>query len=344
MKLAPQLVFAASLCAGLLRAALFGPATLPYAVMAPFESMRGRLVSLSGFLFGSEAPLLSAMLWGYKANIPDGLYEAYRMSGIAHVLALSGLHVSFVAAVVDKVTLKSSRKAKLYIASAVLLAYCAIAAFPASLIRASVMTVCTLYAGASGRRYDIASGVSFAALLILLFDPSELFEVGFQLSFGAVAAIALLMPPLRRALKRLPETIGDSIAVSVCGSLGTLPLSAHYFKTVPLLGLLANALILPVVSLAFVSALLVSLLGLLFPAAASVAAAAPVLLARAMTAAASYVASASFAVATARGVSMPLALLPFLAYFAASDYLLLRPPYKYAIAAALIVGAAAAVL
>ena len=89
-------LFAFGCAAGLLRT-LFGPVSLPYGLMYPFEHMRAGLSSVCASLFGEHAPLLNAMLWGVKGGISDSVYDAFRSCGIAHILALSGLHVSHTA-------------------------------------------------------------------------------------------------------------------------------------------------------------------------------------------------------------------------------------------------------
>lgn len=257
-------LFAFGCAAGLLRT-LFGPVSLPYGLMYPFEHMRAELSYACASLFWEHAPLLNAMLWGVKGNISDSVYDAFRSCGIAHILALSGLHVSFVVGALNRLTRRALPKVKFYTSIVVLFAYCAIAAFPASLIRASVMSLCGLYAAAAGRRYDMPSGIAFSAIVILLADPAALYSIGFELSFGAVIMISLLMRPVTELLSFLPLPIAQMAALSVCGTLGTLPLSVYYFGTIPVLGLFANTLILPIVPFVFLSAMAVNLIGAAMP-------------------------------------------------------------------------------
>lgn len=329
--------FAIAAALGLVRC-MFPALELHPDIMAPFQYTRDTLIQSTASLFGEQAPLLQAMLWGYKGDISAEAYAAYRMSGIAHVLALSGLHVSFVAALVDRLTKKCPIKPKFFITSALLIAYCAIAAFPASLIRATVMTLCALYGRVCGRRYDMLSGMSFAAIVILIADPSSLFEIGFQLSFGAVLVIALLMGPISEKLSFLPDDMAAMISVSICGTLGTLPLSVYYFGTIPVLGLFANVLILPIVPFVFVSALLISLLGVIATGLAGIIAPAAEFLTAVMTSAAEMVSSVSFAVREA-AISPAACLFIYLGYICLSDYPLITAQKKYAACAAIFAGA-----
>lgn len=325
-------LFAFGCAAGLLRT-LFGPVSLPYDLMYPFEHMRAGLSSACVSLFGEHAPLLNAMLWGVKGGISDSVYDAFRSCGIAHILALSGLHVSFVAGALNRLTRRALPKVKFYTSIVVLFAYCAIAAFPSSLIRASVMSLCSLYAAAAGRRYDMPSGIAFSAIVILLADPTALYSIGFELSFGAVIMISLLMRPVTELLSFLPLPIAQMAALSVCGTLGTLPLSVYYFGTIPVLGLFANTLILPMVPFVFLSAMAVNLIGIAMPAAAKALSFIPMFLTSVMTEAANAISSVSFAVKQA--AITPLAcLFVYLACFAVSDQPLVSPSKKYAACAA----------
>ena len=312
---------------------LFGPVSLPCGLMYPFEHMRAGLSSACASLFGEHAPLLNAMLWGVKGGISDSVYDAFRSCGIAHILALSGLHVSFVAGALNRLTRRALPKVKFYTSIVVLFAYCAIAAFPSSLIRASVMSLCSLYAAAAGRRYDMPSGIAFSAIVILLADPTALYSIGFELSFGAVIMISLLMRPVTELLSFLPLPIAQMAALSVCGTLGTLPLSVYYFGTIPVLGLFANTLILPMVPFVFLSAMAVNLIGAAMPAAAKALSFIPMFLTGVMTEAANAISSVSFAVKQA--AITPLAcLFVYLACFAVSDQPLVSPSKKYAACAA----------
>ena len=325
-------LFAFGCAAGLLRT-LFGPVSLPCGLMYPFEHMRAGLSSACASLFGEHAPLLNAMLWGVKGGISDSVYDAFRSCGIAHILALSGLHVSFVAGALNRLARRALPKVKFYTSIVMLFAYCAIAAFPSSLIRASVMSLCSLYAAAAGRRYDMPSGIAFSAIVILLADPTALYSIGFELSFGAVIMISLLMRPVTELLSFLPLPIAQMAALSVCGTLGTLPLSVYYFGTIPVLGLFANTLILPMVPFVFLSAMAVNLIGADMPAAAKALSFIPMFLTGVMTEAANAISSVSFAVKQA--AITPLAcLFVYLACFAVSDQPLVSPSKKYAACAA----------
>ena len=262
--LLPQRTFCLVLVFFLLRCLLLPELTLPDSLLRPFNIMRESLLTITEHLFPREdASLLCAMLWGHNDSLDPLLQAAYRGAGVSHILALSGLHVSFVVMALNRIAGRISLRLRLGLTTILLFAYCAITAFPPSLLRATVMCLCPLAAEALGRKKDQPSSIAFAALFILACTPGALFDIGFQLSFGAVIAIALLHRPITGAL-HLPRELAENLSISICGLLGTLPLTAYHFEEMALLSLFANLLILPLVPFAFLCSLAVCFLGLVY--------------------------------------------------------------------------------
>lgn len=137
----------------LLRVALLPELSLPSSIMAPFVQAREALLHITGRLFPQQdGALLSAMLWGDKSQLDTSLRAAYQGAGVAHILALSGLHVSFVAMALNWLTRRVDIRLRLALTAMALFTYCAIAAFPASLLRATLMCLCPLSAQAMGKK------------------------------------------------------------------------------------------------------------------------------------------------------------------------------------------------
>lgn len=337
--LLPQRTFALALVFALLRCLLLPELSLPSWFMRPFEAAREALVATTRALFPkADASLLCAMLWGDKTGLDPALRAAYRGAGVAHILALSGLHVSFVALALNGLARKAPVRLRLGLTAALLFAYCAVAAFPASLVRATVMSLCPLLAEALGRKKDQASSIAFAALCILICAPAALFDIGFQLSFGAVAAIAMLSQPLVKALP-LPPRLAEALALSLCGMVGTLPLTARHFGEVALLSLFANLLILPIVPVAFLTAMAACLCGTVYLRLGEFLAPTARLFVRGMSAAAEAVSALPFSLAeTAKPGVLPCALF-YGAMLALSRYCLLPAREKWALAGTLLAGA-----
>ena len=244
------LIAAAALLAGLLRAYAAGRLFAPVPDLAFFERIREALLAQTNELFGANAATISAMLWGDKSGLAYDALSAFRTAGIAHIFALSGLHVSFFAAALALLFRKSSNRLRFIITAAFVFLYCAVCAFPASLVRASVMTVCVLFAPLANRRADMLSSLSFAAIVILLFSPAQLGEAGFLMSVSAVYGIALFSRRLASRLAPIGRAGAESAALSLSASFGVLPLTVYFFKRVPVFSLPANLLMLPLVPVA----------------------------------------------------------------------------------------------
>jgi competence protein ComEC len=158
---------------------------------------------------------LKALLLGEKQDLSPKVERAFQASGIYHVLVVSGQHVAILAGVLLGIFtfLRFPRSISVLLAMSALLLYCLIIEGQPSVVRATVMTCCFLMVLTFDRDRSLLNSLSISALLILLVDPSWLFDAGFQLSFLAVLAIGLIgLPILRRttqpyrnALWRLEE-------------------------------------------------------------------------------------------------------------------------------------------
>ena len=196
-----------------------------------------------------------AMLFGDKARLDDRLQESYSMTGLAHILAVSGLHVGFVVSIIYsllKKLLKNKYWLTLLITSTIILAYLYLCDFATSAVRAVIMTIIVYYALSRGKQYDSLCGLSFAGVVILILLPFDLFDVGFQLSFAVVFALFCLSPPIEGLLSsKMPKTLASTIAVCVSTFLGSLLIVAYYFKSCSPLAILSNMIIIPFVSISF---------------------------------------------------------------------------------------------
>lgn len=214
--------------------------------LAAFRMQMHNALSLA---YGEEAPLAAALLMNDKSFLSDDVQDAFRGAGVAHILALSGLHVSVFVSMLAAVLPKRLPLLRFLLAALFLSAYCLIANFPPSLIRASVMALLTLAAPLADRRYDSPSALAAALLLILLFSPASLFSVGLQLSFAATGAILLLQRPLASLFRRLPKALSGSLSVTLAGTFGTLPPTVLYFGQLPLYTVFANMIIVPLMGI-----------------------------------------------------------------------------------------------
>lgn len=206
---------------------------------------------------GDELAVLQALTVGYKEDLSETIRESYAISGASHVLALSGLHIGFLYALLlygMRILPNSWRGSRLLRTGTILSLLWGFAFFTGlspSVVRAvlmcSIFTLSTLF---SRDAFSINT-LGAAAFFMLLFQPAWLFDVGFQLSFCAVAAILFLQPLLYRLIpvsNRLVRPVWQLITVSLAAQLGAAPLVLYYFSRFSTHFLLTNLLIMLPVS------------------------------------------------------------------------------------------------
>ncbi len=333
-------VFCSALLFGMLRLRLGGAFSTP-AFLHPIKDMlfalRARLLAASDALFFNQAPLLRAMLWGDKAALSAAELDAFRYAGVGHILALSGLHVSFFAAIFLWMLPAGKARLRAVLVGLFLLFYCAIAAFPASLVRASLMLLSLLGASIFQRRADTPCSMALAALVILLFDPAALFDIGFQLSFAAVAGIAMLHAPLMQLFRALPAPVAQSLALTLSATCATLPLSMYYFQTLPLYTLLANFFLVPLVPFCIIPAFFAVLLFPIAPMAAKIPAFIAYYMTTLLQSLTRRVSSLPYScIALKQAPSKLFLLLCYLLLLSLSPYFLAKPPLRWRTAAFLL--------
>lgn len=213
--------------------------------------------------------VLSALTVGYKEELSEEIRETYSVSGASHVLALSGLHIGILYGLLffclkglpDK--WKGVRLLRALIIIALLWGFAFFTGLSPSVVRSVVM--CSLFAlsGAFGRESFSLNTLSVAAFFMLLCQPMWLFDVGFQLSFCAVASILLLQPKLHRLVpvsNRFGSYVWGLMSVSIAAQIGTAPLVLLYFSRFSTHFLLTNLGVIPLVSVCLYAAVVLLLL------------------------------------------------------------------------------------
>ena len=204
-----------------------------------------------------HAQLLKGILLGKRGDVPSETLDIFRNSGTFHVLAVSGLHVGLIALFCYlglSVFRRVPKKAVSLLTIFAVLIYACLVGFRPSVFRASLMAILFLFAKIIDRDADIYNLLAVAALALLLLNPTQLGDVGFQLSFVAVVSIVYLVPKMERLLQNMwdsPES-GDvstliifknkalkwlvlSYLVTFAAQLGTTPLIAlHFYRAYPL--------------------------------------------------------------------------------------------------------------
>ena len=181
-------------------------------------------------LSGTPAAILQGVLLGDRSALGEDVREAFRRAGVAHVLAVSGLHVGLIAAGAFFAlrVMGCGRRVTGCLTLLLVWGYAVVTGGSASVVRAATMATTVMGGGLIDREGNALNGLGFAAFVLLAWRPGDLFDVGFQLSFGATAGILLLYRPIRRALPMKDQAAGrfvfDSLAVSLAAQVGTLPI------------------------------------------------------------------------------------------------------------------------
>ncbi len=223
----------------------------------------------------NTTPIAKALLLGHKQDLERETRKAFARSGLSHIMAVSGLHVGFIVAPFWLVipffwSKKYGRVTGVVLLVLVLFGYAGLTGFSTSVMRASIMAILLTSGKLFNKVPNSINLTGVAALIVLIIDPSQLFEIGFQLSFSAVLVILLILPVVQRALPywlrvRWYAVPLMTIIVSFIVQLGLYPLQVYYFGEVSLIGPLANALFVPLLGIIIPLSLGCLLISSIFP-------------------------------------------------------------------------------
>lgn len=221
-----------------------------------------------------ELRLLWAMTLGWKTALTDEVSEPFMRSGTMHIFAISGLHIALIAGILVAVLRAAQfpRRACGAVIVPLIWFYTAATGWQSSAIRSTIMMTVIIVGWSVRRPSNLLNSLAASGFIILLWEPGQLFQASFQLSFFVVLSIALLLPPLENFRQRVLQTdpflpdelrprwqrwldwpvraVTTSLATSLAAWLGSLPLIAHYFHLLTPASLLANLVVVPLSSLA----------------------------------------------------------------------------------------------
>jgi len=208
--------------------------------------------------------ILKGILLGDKESLPPDILNSFRETGTAHVLVVSGLHVGLVLFIIFLLFRTAGLSSKLtsFLALPLLWYYALLTGFRPPVVRATFMATTGLVCFLVDRQTSPLIILSLAALLILIINPLNLFTVSFQLSFVAVGGIVYLTPYIMDKLKKLPSFLKGPLSISSAAQLSLLPLLAFYFHQLPLIGIVTNLLIVPLITIILALGFLSCFLGI----------------------------------------------------------------------------------
>jgi ComEC/Rec2-related protein len=207
-----------------------------------------------------------ALLCGNSDYVQSQVFDTYRQAGVAHIFAVSGLHIGFVALVLRFLLkrLKINPYVKVLIIVLGLLFYSGICGFSASSLRATVMYGTLLFSSCMGERYDGLSSLSFAFIIILLINPLQLYCAGFILSFTVVFGITILSKPIANLFKFLPKKLASAIGLVLSAQVFSMPACILLFNSFSLVSVLINLVLVPIVGVIFIILIACTLIGGIF--------------------------------------------------------------------------------
>ena len=226
---------------------------------------------------GQAGYMLSALLLGMREEVDDEIIQWFSETGVIHVLAVSGLHVGYVTLILMVIMsfLRLPYSLQVWGTVVGLLGYSLLTGGAPSVLRASTMATFYLIGTTIERRVDLYNLLGAAALGMLLIAPEQLWRVGFQLSFAAVFSIAyffkrlkLMIPEAGEALLKRLKWLGyfvDLLLVSFAAQIGTLPFTIAYFHKIPIAGLFANLVVIPMIGIIVALGFTLLLLGTWIP-------------------------------------------------------------------------------
>ncbi len=207
-----------------------------------------------------EASLLGGILLGDDNGLPADLQQAYKNTGTAHIIAISGFNIAIIAALFVGLfsRLLGARKGAIAAVAGIVL-YTVLVGASASVVRAAIMGGLAIFARQLGRRQNGLNTLFFTGAVMTVINPDALWDVGFQLSFAATFGLIVYAQPFRdwavRQISRFTpaekahkyaEPISEYLLFTLAAQLTTLPIVAYQFGRISLVALLANPFILPV--------------------------------------------------------------------------------------------------
>jgi competence protein ComEC len=212
-----------------------------------------------------SASLLMGIVFGAKEEFPDDFFDALKTTGVLHVIAASGMNVTFIsAAILFGLGYFMRRQVALIVGCFGIVFYVFLVGFEPSIIRASIMGILAFGASLFGRQHIAALAVLVSAYVMLLLQPGFLFDLGFQLSFLATLGIIFVKPMVESGKFVKLGLLGESVSTTLAAQVATWPLLVGVFGEFGVLSLLVNALVLWVVPVVMLFGSLAALFGFIF--------------------------------------------------------------------------------
>lgn len=269
----------------------------PYSIEGFLYGIKNRCTKIIDNSFDSEsAGIVKAMLVADKSTLDKNIKKLYSENGIAHIMAISGVHVAIIGMTLYGFLrkLKIGRLISGTFSIAIIILYGIMTGMSSSTERAVIMLILSIAAEYFGRKTDAPTSMGFAMIIMVLGNPYVILDAGFQLSFAAITGVTVVAPQLRKLLRMFKRFIKeadekkkqkhkkimslrkmiikliDALVVGIASFITTTPVIIYYYYQFPPYSILINLIVIPLVSLIVGGSILVVLTGLFFTGAAVV--------------------------------------------------------------------------
>ena len=269
----------------------------PYSIEGFLYGIKNRCTKIIDNSFDSEsAGIVKAMLVADKSTLDKNIKKLYSENGIAHIMAISGVHVAIIGMTLYGFLrkLRIGRLISGTFSIAIIVLYGIMTGMSSSTERAVIMLILSIAAEYFGRKTDAPTSMGFAMIIMVLGNPYVILDAGFQLSFAAITGVTVVAPQLRKLLRMFKRFIKeadekkkqkhkkimslrkmiikliDALVVGIASFITTTPVIIYYYYQFPPYSILINLIVIPLVSLIVGGSILVVLTGLFFMGAAVV--------------------------------------------------------------------------
>lgn len=269
----------------------------PYSIEGFLYGIKNRCTKIIDNSFDSEsAGIVKAMLVADKSTLDKNIKKLYSENGIAHIMAISGVHVAIIGMTLYGFLrkLRIGRLISGTFSIAIIVLYGIMTGMSSSTERAVIMLILSIAAEYFGRKTDAPTSMGFAMIIMVLGNPYVILDAGFQLSFAAITGVTVVAPQLRKllgmfkrfikeadekkkqkhkkimSLRKMIIKLIDALVVGIASFITTTPVIIYYYYQFPPYSILINLIVIPLVSLIVGGSILVVLTGLFFTGAAVV--------------------------------------------------------------------------
>ena len=211
--------------------------------------------TISNYLEGPQHVLAQSLaLGGHYSELGEDTMKDFSYTGLIHILSISGSHIALLLALIYGLgrLIKLRKRTSLIMGILVAIMYCGVVGGDAPVVRATMMSILMCMAYVKGRLYQAKQALCICAILCLAYDPFSIFDVSFQLSFGATYGLLIWGTVLYERIQWVPKWIKTPLVLCVSAQLLILPLQLYYFHYISIASLLAACIVAPLLNISIV--------------------------------------------------------------------------------------------